>query len=125
MRAHEFITETRKIAKISKRMQQSTRGLQKFRDPSGIDRTYELNRVMMAAACSDGVTPLVLDAESWSGRYNTAHPYTEIEQQMLTQVFKALGTDYTDLNGGNFHSEELESTNIQSPVTSFKGYKRR
>lgn len=125
MRAHEFISEDRKLAKISKRMQQSTRGLQKFRDPRGIDRTYELNRVMMAAACSDGVTPLVLDAESWSGRYNTAHPYSEIEQKMLKQAFKALGTDFKDLNHGNLHSEELKSTNVQSPVTSFKGYKRR
>lgn len=125
MRAHEFITETRKIAKISKRLQQSTRGLHKFRDPGGYDRTYELNRVMMAAACSDGVTPLILDAESWSGRYNTAHPYTEIEQKMLKQAFKALGTDVKDLNGGNLRSEELQSTNVQSPVTSFKGYKRR
>lgn len=125
MRAHEFITETRKIAKISKRLQQSTRGLHKFRDPGGYDRTYELNRVMMAAACSDGVTPLILDAESWAGRYNTAHPYTEIEQKMLKQAFKALGTDVKDLNGGNLRSEELQSTNVQSPVTSFKGYKRR
>lgn len=125
MRAHEFISEDRKLAKISKRMQQSTRGLHKFRDPGGYDRTYELNRVMMAAACSDGVTPLILDAESWSGRYNTAHPYSEIEQKMLKQAFKALGTDFKDLNHGNLHSEELKSTNVQSPVTSFKGYKRR
>jgi hypothetical protein len=43
---------------------------------------------------------------------------------MLKQAFKAAGADYTDLNAGDMDSEELESTNKQSPVVAFKGYPR-
>ena len=66
MRAYEFLTE-RRIANPTKRQSNATVGLHKFRDPGGYDRTYELNRIMMATACSDGVTPLALDAETGTG----------------------------------------------------------
>jgi hypothetical protein len=125
MRASEFISEARKIGKLSKRQQMSTRGATKFRDPGGYDRTYELNRIMMATACADGTTPLDINAESWAGRYNTAHPYTDIEQKMLQQAFKAVGSDFQDLNKGDLRSQELETTNKTSPMNSFKGYKKK
>jgi hypothetical protein len=124
MRASEFIAETRTIGKMSDRQRMSTRGVSKFRDPGGYDRTYELNRIMMATACADGTTPLKIDAESWSGRYNTAHPYTDIESKMLKQAFKAVGSDYVDLNNGDDASEELASTDTVSPIKAFRGYKR-
>ena len=121
MKAKEFITE-RTTAKVSKRQNQASVGLHKFRDPGGYDRTYELNRVMMATACADGITPLELDAETWSGRYNTAHPYTEVEQAMLKQAYKAVGSDMTDLNHGDLRSMELDGVNTESPVIGFKGF---
>ena len=124
MRAFEFLVE-RKIAHPTKRQSNATVGLHKFRDPGGYDRTYELNRIMMATACSDGVTPLALDAETWSGRYNTAHPYTEIEAKMLKQAYKAVGSEMHDLNNGDLLSQELPSTNTKSLVKPFKGYKRK
>ena len=124
MRATDFITE-RKIGKPTKRQSYPTRGLHKFRDPGGYDRTYELNRIMMATACADGTTPLALDAETYSGRYNTAHPYTDIESKMLKQAYKAVGSEMHDLNHGDDESKELESTNTQSTVKPFKGYKRK
>jgi hypothetical protein len=124
MRARDFIVEKR-LGKIGDRRQVATRGLHKFRDHGGYDRTYELNRVMMAAACADGSdTPLKLDSESWVGRYNTAHPYTKEEDKMLHQAFKAAGSEVHDLNHGDLRSQELESTNKVSPVTAFKGYPR-
>ena len=52
MRAKEFIVE-KKVGDISKRHQQSTRGLHVFAN-SNFDRTYDLNRVMMAVATTDG-----------------------------------------------------------------------
>ena len=122
MRANEFINEARKIAKPSKRQSQSSVGMEKFRDPGGYDRTYELNRIMMATASSDGTSPLKVDAESWSGRYNTAHPYTEIEAKMLKQAFDLVGSEYDDLNHGDLRSRELDSTYTQSPVIGFKGF---
>ena len=121
MRAKEFITE-RKIAKPTKRQNQSTTGLHKFRDPGGYDRTYELNRIMMATACADGTNPLQLDAETWSGRYNTSHPYTQVEADMLKQAYKAVGSEAHDLNHGDNKSKELDSTNSISPVVGFKGF---
>lgn len=123
MRAVEFISENRK-GKISKRQQQSTRGLNLFADTE-FDRTYDLNRVMMAVASSDGVNPIDIDQESWSGKNNTAHPYTKIEQDMLKMAYKAAGIKYKDLNNGNMNSEELQSTYKQSPVKPFKGYKKK
>ena len=124
MRASEFLIE-KHIGKIGNRRQQSTRGLTKFRDIGGYDRTYELNRVMMAAACADGTdTPLDLDTESWAGRYNTAHPYTDEEAKMLKQALRATGSETHDLNAGDNESQELESTNYISPIKPFKGYAR-
>lgn len=123
MRATEFILENKK-GKITKRQQQPTRGLNIFAD-NQFDRTYDLNRVMMAVACSDGVNPINMDSESWVGKNNSAHPYTKEEQDMLKLAYKAAGITYKDLNKGDLDSEELESTNTQSTIKPFKGYKRK
>ncbi len=123
MRATEFVFENKK-GKISKRQQDSTRGLNIFAD-NQFDRAYDLNRVMMAVACSDGVNPINMNPESWVGKNNTAHPYTEIEQDMLKLAYKAAGITYKDLNKGDLDSDELQSTNTQSTVKPFKGYKRK
>lgn len=122
MRATEFVSESKK-GKISKRQQQATRGLNVFAD-NQFDRTYDLNRVMMAVACSDGVNPVEINSESWAGKNNTAHPYTDIEQDMLKLAYKAAGITNKDLNKGDMRSQELESTNTTSPFKPFKGYKK-
>ena len=124
MRAFEFLIE-KHVGKIGSRRQAATRGLTKFRDVGGYDRTYELNRVMMAVATADGSgKPLDLDSESWSGRYNTAHPYTDEEAAMLKQAFQATGSENHDLNDGDNRSQEVESTHTLSPVVAFRGYPR-
>lgn len=124
MRASEFLFEKQQ-GKLSKRQQQPTVGLHKFRDPGGYDRTYELNRVMMAAACADGTgNPIDMDQASWVGKYNTASPYTKEENNMIKQAFKAVGSEAYDLNDGDLQSREVESTNKISPVKGFKGYAR-
>lgn len=122
MRAQEFIAENKK-GKISARQQQATRGLNVFAD-NQFDRTYDLNRVMMAVACSDGVNPIDMNRESWAGKNNTAHPYTDIEQDMLKLAYKAAGITNKDLNKGDMRSQELPSTNTTSPFKPFKGYKK-
>lgn len=124
MRAHEFLIEKQQ-GRLSKRQQEPTVGLHKFRDPGGYDRAYELNRVMMAVACADGTdAPIDMDQASWVGKYNTASPYTKEEHQMMKQAFKAVGSDSYDLNNGDLESRELESTNKLSPVKGFAGYPR-
>jgi hypothetical protein len=119
MRAKEFITE-RKKGKLSNRLRYSTKGLHTF-----ADSTYDLNRVMMAVAGSDGKTIADIDAESWIGNWkNTSHPYTKEESAMLKLAYKKLGLDYTDLNKDDLNSDELDSTNTQSTLKPFKGYKK-
>ena len=122
MRAHEFITEGDK-GKVSARQQQATVGLNIFA-ATQYDRTYDLNRVMMAVASTDGTSIPDLNRESWVGKNNTAHPYTDVEQDMLKIAYKAAGIPFQDLNKGDLDSEELDSTQDQSPIKPFKGYKK-
>ena len=122
MRAAEFLVEKQQ-GQIRKSYQDATVGLHKFRDPGGYDRAYELNRVMMAAACADGTdTPIDMDMASWIGKYNTAQPYTKEEQKMLKQAFKAVGSETHDLNKGDLDSKEHPAINKSSPIKGFKGY---
>jgi hypothetical protein len=122
MRAQEFIAED-KVGKISKRNQSATVGLNKFRDQEFADRVYELNRIMMAVASTDGTTVPELDGESWSGRNNVAAPYTREEQAMLKKAYQAVGSHYEDLNHGDLDSEEHPAVNTASPVKAFRGYR--
>lgn len=125
MRAHEFLTET-KVGKIGKRKQQATRGLHKFRDSEFADRTYELNRVMMAAAATDGTFVPDMDGESWIGRNNLSAPYTKQEQDMLIRAYQAVGSTYQDLNHGDLRSQEVdEIVNKKSPISGFKGFSKK
>lgn len=121
MKIKEIISEE-KVGNTPRRYQQASVGLNKFRDKKFADRVYELNRVMMAVAASDGKSPLnpEIDAESWAGRNNIAVPYTEIEQEMLKQAYGAVGSHYEDLNNGDNRSQEMPSTNKLSPVAKKK-----
>lgn len=121
MRANEFVTEQRN--KPSKRQHYATVGLHTFTD-TNYDRTYDLNRVMMAVASTDGKSKPNLEGESWAAKQNTAHPYTEVEQNMLELAFDAAGIPYNDLNKGDLESCELPDTNHTSPIKPFKGYKK-
>lgn len=123
MRAREFITE--RDGKIGTRRQAATRGLTIFGDAERANSDYTLNRVMMAAAMADGSNDVInMDEKSWIGKKRGAYPYTDIENKMLIQAFKAAGAEYTDLNAGDMDSEEVPGTNTVSPVKGFKGYPR-
>lgn len=126
MRAKEFITEDNGPGKLTKRQRYATRGAHKFQDVEGRDRVYELNRVMMALAQANGESgeKIDLDSESWVGTSNLAFPYTEIEANMLKAAYKAVGSEWEDLNSGDMRSVELPSINSKSPVEGFKGYPR-
>ena len=123
MRAQEFVTED-KVGKISRRLDTATVGLHKFRDMQFADRVYELNRIMMAVASTDGTFVPELDGESWAGRNNIAAPYTPEEQDMLKMAYKAIGSHHEDLNHGDLRSQEHPAVNTTSPVSAFKGYPR-
>jgi hypothetical protein len=124
MRASEFIAEGQEIGRLSKTKSFATVGLHKFVDPNRADRVYELNRVMMAAASTDGTFVPDIDGESWAGRYDIAAPYTPEEHDMLKMAYKAIGSEFKDLNKGDLRSLEIPSTSTVSPIKAFRGYAR-
>lgn len=124
MKAHEFISEHKKVGKLSKRKQYATVGLNKFRDLEFADRIYELNRIMMAAASNNGKEfTFPVDGESWAGRNDIAAPYTKVEQDMMNMAYDAVGSKATDLNKGDLRSMEHPAVNTTSPMQAFKGYR--
>lgn len=92
----------------------------------GIDRANHLNRVMMAAAMHDGknASGVDMDPYSWTERYNTAHPYTKEESNMIKGALKTVGGKYDNLVTDH-RSMETPETNTKSPVATFKGYRRK
>lgn len=122
MRAQEFVTEMRQ-GTLSTRNRSATVGLNVFSDSEKANSDYTLNRVMMAVAMADGSGKAIdMDGKSWAGKKRTASPYTEVEQRMLIQAYKAAGADYEDLNHGDLDSEEHPAVNTTSPIEGFKGY---
>ena len=120
MRAKEFITE-KTIGKISKKAQQPSRGINTYGDSEHISGDYTSYRLGLAVAGADGSGKTLdnVDAKSWIGKQKTTHPYSELEQKMLKQAYKAVGADWQDLNHGNLHSEELKGTYTVSPVANW------
>ena len=127
MRAKEFvsakITETAD-AKISRRLQSATRGLNIYSDAERWNADYVLSRLGQAVASTDGTFVPEIAAKSWIGKNKSTHPYTKEEQAMLKMAYKAIGADYRDLNGGDMDSEEMSEVNKVSPVKAFRGYPR-
>ena len=65
------------------------------RDIGGYDRVYHMNRLMMAMAMADGrdTKPVDSPADTWFEKYNTLHPYTEAEHNMVKAAMKTVPTD--------------------------------
>lgn len=119
MRAKEFITE-RKRAKMTKRQNQSTRGLNTYSDSERWNTDYVAYRLGMAVAGTDGQIEPELSASSWIGKSKSTHPYTQEEQEMLKRAYKAVGATYQDVNHGDMRSLELDTANKVSPVAKPK-----
>jgi hypothetical protein len=106
--------------KISKRQQQSTRGVNTFGDGERVNGDYTMYRLSMAAASTDGKLTPNMDAKSWIGKTKAAFPYTQEEQDILKKAYKAVGASHKDLNGGDMNSKELDTTNRVSPIAKRK-----
>ena len=122
MRACEFITESE--GKMSQDAEDASQGTHKVRDKGGYDRIYHMNRMMMAMASADGKSkkPVKMDSASWVEKYNTAHPYTEEEHNMMHQAIATIPTEHKEVVPYS-KSQEHKDTHKISPVTGFKGYK--
>ena len=121
MRAYEFLVEKNQRGKVEKHQAATLNPAHRFAQTA--DRAYDLNRVMMAAAMSDGKNPPKIDSESWIGRSNMATPYTDVEHKMLHHAYDAVGCEMDD--AVNDWSEEPHDTHKVSPVSSFRGYKTK
>ena len=115
MRAKDFIIEKR-VGKLTADQNSTLNRSDNFATSN--DRFYDLNRVMMATAGSDGVNIPELDTESFIGKSNFAMPYTKIEQDMVKKACKQVGTNITTVV--NDASCEPGDTNKSSPVPSTK-----
>jgi hypothetical protein len=122
MRASEFVTEE-VTTKIRKDHAQAMPGAHLARDPSTVDRLYHMNRMMMAMAMADGKSkkPVEMDTSSWAEKYNTIHPYTPEEHNMVYQALATLPTTHKH-PVADHRSIEADDVHKVSPVTGFKGY---
>lgn len=120
MKVYEIINEAVKQGKMTKRQNQSTRGVHTFGDAERANSDYVQFRVGMAAAATDGKTMPEIDAKSWIGKRKAAFPYTKEEVDILKMAYKAAGANYEDLNHGDIHSKELDTTQKTSPVSKPK-----
>jgi hypothetical protein len=85
------------------------------------DRTYDLNRAMMAVASSNGKEfSHEPTGESWIARSNMAAPYTKEEHDMLHHAYGAIGTPVQSATDD--HRREPDDIHRISPVKGFKGY---
>jgi hypothetical protein len=123
MRAKEFIVEKTQ-GKMSKRQNQSTRGVNVYSDAERWNSDYVSYRLGMAVASTDGTNAPNIDAKSWIGKSKAAFPYTQQEQEMLDQAYKAVGAKVINLNHGDMDSDELDSTNCVSPVADWQKSKQ-
>ena len=98
-----------------------SQGSEKTRDDGGYDRTYHLNRMMMAMAMHDGKSKHKVDMpiDSWAEKYNTAHPYTDEEHNMVMGAIKTLPTDHKTAQKRS-KSKEPDDIHKTSPVPARK-----
>lgn len=120
MKINEVISEA-KVTKRTKHQDDPSQGVVRLRDKGGYDRTYHMNRIMMAAACADGKSTKAVDspAETWFEKYNTAHPYTKEEENMLKSAMKTVPTDGKFVSKWG-KSKEHDDTHRVSPTPAKK-----
>lgn len=96
-------------------------GVSKSRDVGGYDRVYHQHRLMMAMAMADGKStgPVDSASESWVEKYNTHHPYTKEEDNMLRAAFATVPSDVKHLSKWG-KSAEPKGTNTVSTVAKPK-----
>jgi hypothetical protein len=126
MRANEFIAEDRK-GDIPGGHDNAMPGAHVMRDNGGYDRINHMNRMMMAAAMHDGKSkkPIArdqIDPASWIEKYNSAHPYTKEEDNMIHGAMKTIGSENIH-TVSDHRSLETPDTHKVSPVSAFKGYR--
>jgi hypothetical protein len=125
MRANEFIAEE-SATKLDPDQIKAQKNIHRMRDVGGVDRFYHMNRIMMAAAVADGKSTNAVDipVSSWSEKYNTAHPYTDEEHNMIKAALNTIPSQHNSVSSDN-KSRELDSVNKASPVPHNSGKSKK
>lgn len=120
MRAYEFINEAKKEGKLTKNQKTSMGAVHKSRDVGGYDRTNHAYRMGMAMAMADGKSKKAVDMDSasWIEKYNTMHPYTQEEHNMIHSAMKTIPTDHKTVSDDS-KSRENDDTHKVSPVSNW------
>jgi len=124
VKINEIILEHRRGKKLDYAKNADT-GEWQFRD-DGVDRDYNLNRIMMAAAMHDGqgTHAVDMDEASWVEKNNVARPYTEAEHNMMRGAFKTVKSEYKH-SSSDHKSRELDDINKVSPTGRTGPIKRK
>jgi len=125
MRAREFIREGKR-ALVPKHLDQASQGSIIARDIGGYDRTYHMNRLLMAAAMADGSSKKAVDMDSASfvEKYNVIFPYSDLEHMMIIQAMATVPTDSHELTKRS-KSKEPDDTYTVSPVSNWNTPKKK
>jgi hypothetical protein len=121
MRLHEIMTE-HKVTEYDKETKNAEKGVYVARDVGGYDRVYHMNRLMMAMAKADGKNtgPVDSPASTWFEKYNTLHPYTKEEDNMIKAGMATIPTDGRQIAPYS-KSKESHDTHKASPVPHNSG----
>jgi hypothetical protein len=123
MRAREFLAEISNLPDGERHQnhKDAGQGYILSRDVGGYDRTYHLNRIMMATAMADGKSkkPVDMPDSSFVEKYNVAFPYTDEERLMMFQALATIPSDSGELEK-RAKSRESSDTNKTSPVNKPK-----
>ena len=124
MKISEIIVESRRRGSVPAHQFNTMGGAWIFRDPNY--RDHGLYRAMMAAGMSDGKSTKAqdMDAMSWHGTFNTAHPYTEHEHRMVQSALKTVGVE-THHVVKDHRSREQDGGHRVSPVQARRPVKHR
>jgi hypothetical protein len=123
MRAREFVSEghpnagTGHTSDLHGHHDNVMRGVSRSRDVGGYDRIYHMNRLMMAMAMHDGKGTHPVDSakDTWFEKYNTMHPMTQEEDNMIRGAMKTIPTDGQHVSKFS-KSKEPDDVHRVSPV---------
>jgi len=120
MKVRDIIAET-KVSGLKQHHERVGKGVSRSRDVGGYDRVYHLNRIGMAMAMADGTDTKAVDSpsETWFEKYNTYHPMTKEEDNMIKAAHKTVPTDGKVISSFG-KSMEPTDTNIKSPIAKPK-----
>lgn len=124
MRASEFIVEGGPVrGKMHKHHTDADQGTMIARDVGGYDRVYHMNRLWMAMAMADGKSTKAVDMDPASSveKFNSIHPYTDEEHNMVQAALKTIPSEH-HTNNKRSKSKEPSDVHKISPITGFKGF---